>query len=450
MKSLVLHDKHNFVYILLVCILLNLFSCGGGGRKETPQAPTSETFNFKKYLFGPPSTLWTNVQSIDTSTGEVTVNGGDSKQPTTPFTFEWGDGTSINDWFPQSHIYQDKTRNYVVIVTSHYTDGTTDQAEAVVRFTSPKITPISLPPDISVTVPDHMITLQSRLYGLPSNLTYFDDSFFTTIPRSTIEYVLTVAALIQKDFVNGSVFLFDSKFEQVMLRDPSFNGMYSLWFTSPVSFGVGDYGFQGIIQWSSFIHEMGHNFTLNTPSNYYYGGKIDGNANAIYSESMAQIFQHATAYEIVNNSDYYGLSEDLTEDIKQSAISSIKIVRNAYENYLNAGKPFSSWNDQNTPVDETFNTFMTIAYKFFEHAENDGLGYKVPLKRMLSLLQTFDQNLAIQYDQLNNTPAAATFRSTLMVTALSYAFSKDLREEFKSLNFPIDDQLYSELYQRVQ
>ena len=38
---------------------------------------------------------------------------------------------------------------------------------------------------------------------------------------------------------------------------------------------------------------------------------IDGNANAIYSESMAQIFQHATGYEIVNNYDYYGLSEDL-------------------------------------------------------------------------------------------------------------------------------------------
>lgn len=176
-------------------------------------------------------------------------------------------------------------------------------------------------------------------------------------------------------------------------------GMYSLWFTSPVSFGVGDYGFQGTIQWSSFIHEMGHNnFTLNTPYNYYYGGKIDGNANAIYSESMAQIIQHATAYEIINNSDYYGLSEDLTEDIKRSVISSIKIVRNAYENYLNTGKPFSSWNDPSTPEDETFDTFMTIAYKFFEHGENDGLGYKVPLKRMLTLLQTFDQNLATQYD----------------------------------------------------
>ena len=66
-----------------------------------------------------------------------------------------------------------------------------------------------------------------------------------------------------------------------------------------------DYGFQGTIEWSSFMHEMGHNFTLNSPADYYYGGKIDGNANAIFSESLAQIFQHATAFEIINNySDY--------------------------------------------------------------------------------------------------------------------------------------------------
>lgn len=435
--------------VSLIAILF-LLNCGGSGGKATPQAPTSEIFNFKHYLFGPPTTLSLFMQSIDPSTGMVVVNGGDSKQPVTPFTFNWGDGTSTDGGFPQSHTYQDKTRNYVVTVTSHYTDETTAQTEAVVRFTAPKITPLSLPPDVTVTIPDHMVALQSRLYGLPSNLTYFDDSFFTIMPRSTVEYVLTIAASMQKDFVNNNVFLFDGKFEQVMLRDPSFGGMYSLWFTSPVSFGAGNYAFQGTVQWSSFMHEMGHNFTLNTPSNYYYGGKIDGNANAIYSESMAQIFQHATAYEMINNAAHYGLSEDLTLDIKQSAISSIQIVRNAYENYLYSGMHFSSWNDPDTPADETFDTFMTIAYKFFEHAENDGLGYKGPLKRMLSLLQAFDQSLATEYDPSSNTAAAEAFRATLMVTALSYAFKEDLRAEFKGLSFPIDDQLYTELYQRVQ
>jgi len=34
-----------------------------------------------------------------------------------------------------------------------------------------------------------------------------------------------------------------------------------------------------------------------------------------------------------------------------------------------------------------------------------------------------------------------------MVTALSYAFSQDLRSEFMSLNFPIDDATFEQLYE---
>jgi hypothetical protein len=67
----------------------------------------------------------------------------------------------------------------------------------------------------------------------------------------------------------------------------------------------------------------------------------------------------------------------------------------------------------------------------------------------MTLLQGFCQDWADRYDQLNNTTAADTFRSTLMVTALSYAFSSDLRNEFRNLNFPVDDQIYNELYNSV-
>jgi hypothetical protein len=89
---------------------------------------------------------------------------------------------------------------------------------------------------------------------------------------------------------------------------------------------------------------------------------------------------------------------------------------------------------------------MAIAYKFCAHAENAGGGYRMPLKRMMKLLQGFCLNWAQRYDQLYNTAAADTFRSTLMVSALSYAFLTDMREEFRLLNFPISDQLYIELY----
>ena len=206
---------------------------------------------------------------------------------------------------------------------------------------------------------------------------------------------------------------------------------------------------QGSIPWSSMFHEMGHDMTLNSPSNYFYGGKIDGNANAIFSESMAQIFQHATAYELINSTGTYGLGNDIVFEIKQSAIQSMWLVRSSYEDYVSSGMKFSSWNDPATPVDETFGTFMTIAYRFFVHAENSGLGYQIPLEKMTNLLQKFGEIDRERYSQNNNTPTAETFRATLMVAALSYGFGEDLRTEFRNLKFPISDETYNELIQRA-
>jgi hypothetical protein len=414
-----------------------------------PSVSSAAEFNFKKYLFGPRVTLSMNVKSLDPSTGKVVIEGGDTRCPAIPFTFNWGDGKESDGWFPESHTYGDRIKNYVVKVTAHYSDGKTDKESVLVAFTGPKIIPLTLRSDLAVAIPDHRIALKTRLYPVPQNLTYFNDSFFPRIARSDVEYVLTVAATEQDDFVNNNVFLVNGNFLQVVLRDPSFQGMYSLWFTSPVSFGAGDYGFQGNLEWLSFMHEMGHNFTLNTPSNYIFGGRVDGNANAIYSESMAQIFSHAAAYRIINSGEYYGLSDDLVEGIKENAISSIRSLRSTYEDYLSSGKPYCSWNDPSTEVDETFGTFTTIAYKFLQHAENDGKGYVIPLKRMLTLLQTFDRDLCTRYDPAHDTKAGSTFRATFMVTALSYAFEKDLRGEFKRLNFPIDNQVYDELYRKV-
>ena len=340
------------------------------------------------------------------------------------------------------------TINYIVKVTANYSGGETDEAEVLVRFVPPTIIPITLSDIITVHIPDEDVALGTRLfpgYTPPLQLTFFDDNYFNDIPRTTLEYILSVAATIQRDFVNDNTYLFEDKFEEFMFRDPVFGGAYSLWFTDPVAFGVGDIFMQETIDYSSLFHEMGHNFTLNTPGTFYFGGRIDGNANAIYSESMAQIFQHATGYEIVNNYDDYGLSMDLMMDIKQQVIRTIKFVRDEYDLYILNNKPFTSWNDPSTEVDETMLTFMTIAYKFCEHAEISGEGYLLPLQRMMSLLQGFCQEWMNSYDQLNNNATADEFRSTLMVKALSEAFQTDLREEFRDLNFPVSDQIYNAL-----
>ena len=110
---------------------------------------------------------------------------------------------------------------------------------------------------------------------------------------------------------------------------------------------------------------------------------------------------------------------------------------------------FRSWNDPGTPEDETVDTFATLAYKFCAHAEMGGSGYREPLKRMTQLLGLFDEDLELRYDRHNNTAQADSFRATLMVTALSYGFDSDLRNEFIELNFPICFETYDELMDRV-
>lgn len=408
-------------------------------------------FDYKRYLFGTPPTLKVAIQTIDTSAGKITVNGYDSQSPSTPFTWCWGDGIITTGFFPQQHAYQNHSKNFVLKVITEYSIGNTDSVEVLVHFASPSIIPISLSPDITVTIPSTNVKLSSRQegYGFSGTLSYFNDGFFYALPRTVLEYVASVASSIQNDFVNGNVFLINGKFQQVMLRDSAVGGAYAIWYSSPVAFGVGDAYLIEPIGYSSLFHEMGHNFTLNTPATYYYGGKIDGVANAIYSEVMAQIFQHATGYELINNYKMYGLSDDLMFNIRSDVISSIEWVRSSYNHYVSTGKKFTSWNNPNTPADETFDTFMTIAYKFMEQAENMGQGYKNPVKRMMGMLQGFSSNWEQRYSPLSNTAAADTFRATLMVAAVSFGFGKDLRNDFRNLNFPISDLVYNELNNSV-
>ena len=90
----------------------------------------------ERELFGELSAISVWVVNINSSTGEVTVNGVDTQEPTIPFTWDWGDGTIHGGWFPQQHTYSDVTKNYIVKVTAHYSGGETDSGEVLVRFGS--------------------------------------------------------------------------------------------------------------------------------------------------------------------------------------------------------------------------------------------------------------------------------------------------------------------------
>ncbi len=412
-------------------------------------SPCHGAFDYSECLFGPAKTLAVSVATIDRESGTVECTGSDTAQPEQPFTWEWGDGEQTAGFFPQTHSYKDRRRNYIVKVTAQYADGTSNTVEVPVLFgplSSPRAK-TQPPAGARVFVPAKMPRVRAvrAPYGVPPNLTVFDDSFFKACTRQTVEYVLSVAAAIQMDLVNGDVCTSHGRFEQALLRDPECGGMYSVWYTDPVCLASGDYGFTGNIEWSSFFHEMGHNVTLNSPAEFHWGFKQDGPANTIYSEFLAQVFQHATAYELVNNRDTYGIGRDLAYTIEQSARASMGIVRRSYEAYREDGCHFCSWNDGETERDETVTTFMTVAYKFFEHAEKDQHGYRQPVKRLMAFLQRFNPKWEKAFSAKSNSPEAERFRATLVCAALSYAFQKDLRREFRELHFPIDDKIFQQL-----
>jgi len=426
---------------LFLLILLTFFSGKAFSQKME--------FNYYDCLFGETGTLCVSVARIDRESGVIECNGGDTAQPAKPFSWDWGDGFRSRGFFPQTHQYRDRQRNYLVRVTSHYQNGGTDSAETIVCFHpfSPPSRRIALPGDVRVSIPRKKPGLQPvRAPYIPSpSLTVFDDSFFQICSRESAEYLLTITAAIQLDLANNNVCKTNGRFEQALLRDPASGGMYSIWYTEPIGLGAGDYAFKGDLQWSSLFHEMGHNVTLNSPAGYHWGFRQDGPANTIYSETMAQIFQHATAYELLNDSEKYGIGGDWAFDIARSARASMQIVRRSYANYRKNGCHFCSWNDKNTKNDETFDTFMTIAFKFFEHAERNRKGYRTPVKRIMEFMQRFNPEWEAGFSARKNNPRAEQFRATLSVAALSYAFNQDLRKEFLELRFPVDDDLFLKL-----
>ena len=375
----------------------------------------------------------------------VTVDGGDSRCPQTPFTFDWADGSRTEAFFPTTHTYADSKRDYTVTVTAHY-PGAKATATAAVRFTKPDYA-FRRDPGIPrrVRVAASPVRLGSTMPGYepPTDLLGFSDPDLG-MPRSLIEYILDIGHAIQMDFCNRDV---DSKggLDQVVLSQPNFGGAFSLWFTRPVSMGANPAYLSNPSGISSLFHETGHNITLNSPARFRFGGKTDGPMSTIVSETLAQIMQHATAYELLNHPGRYGLPGGVCEAIGRSAVQSFAVTSRAAREYAGHGHPYATiQSDQPGGPDRTFGTFMTVAYEFVRRADQQS-NFRQPVKRMMALLQTFCEGDRLRFQ----TRTDESFRGTLMVAALSYGFDADLRAEFRRLGFPVNDAVYAELMGRM-
>jgi hypothetical protein len=388
------------------------------------------------------SSLSARVQALNTTSGAVMIGGSDTQRPGTPFRFEWGDRQVSQGFFPAAHTYRDRSRNYTVRITATYGHGITDATEVGVRFAPRVLREFTVPAAVAVTLPEALPAIVSTLPGRAVPAVQPFAAADAPARRAVFERVMGAIAIIQRDLVNDDLQLSgDGTFRQIaaVAPEPSRNYASSVWFTDPVMFVARAGVFGDDPDWSTIAHEMGHNVTLNSPAAFRLGGKIDGSANAIVSEALGQIFQHVTCHLLVNHAADYGIPDDLAADIARRARASFTSLKR------NAASPFASWNDPATTVDETLPTFMTIAYQFFAAGDPDGARYRIATKRLMFFLQHFNEQWLARFSPRQNSPAAETFRATLMVAALSFGHERDLRDTFRRLHFPIDDAIFDEL-----
>ena len=424
---------------VLPLILAEVVLARGGGVKAADTKP----FSFFENRGGPEASL--TVQAPGVRGATVTLNGGDWRRPSTPFTFDWGDGSRSEAFFPTAHTYADTGRNYTVTTTAHYPTGES-QVSVTVSFVRPTY---AFERDAAilrrVTVASAPIRLESTMPGYepPAGLLGFADADLS-LPRELIEYVLDIGHSLQMDFCNRDV---DTRggLGQVVLSQPGFGGACSLWFTRPVCTAANPKYLSDPSGISSLFHEMGHNITLNSPARYRFGGKTDGPMSTIVSETLAQIMQHATAYELLNQPGQYGLPANVTEAIRRSAQDAFGVTSRAYREYVAKGCPYSTLQSGGPgEPDRTFGTFMAVAYEFVRMAD-ERRDFRKPLQRMMALLQTFNERDHQRFQARDS----EAFRGTLMVAAISYGFDTDVRPTFRHLRFPVDDGIYRELIGRM-
>jgi hypothetical protein len=71
---------------------------------------------------------------IEPSMRRVVLNGVDTARPSTPFHFDWGDGTASVGFFPQTKMYDEAGRAYKIKVVATYPNGLQGSSETVAQI----------------------------------------------------------------------------------------------------------------------------------------------------------------------------------------------------------------------------------------------------------------------------------------------------------------------------
>lgn len=411
-------------------------------------AHADTTLDYRRLLMDPPAQSIVRLH-VDTTARRVTVVGDDFRQPTIPFEFDWGDGAVTRGFFPAAHTYKADFEGGTIRMLSTYPDRST--ALAIREFHLSGAAPCKPNPRFPVSTDFHLTNVKTVLYDLSSKWDSVSKENMGDVSPKTVTSLFSAATGIISGFFGGDHDGFvGDRFPQIVFQDTGLQGgAYSVWYTRPVGFAIGR-NMTFSRDWSSVFHEMGHNIACNSPKGHRMGGRLDGNGNAILTESTAQILQHAAGRRLIEHAAEYGIDAPLRSQIAMSCESTMMTLARFGRKYVRDGCPFAAWDKPNTPQDETLLTFMYLAYRFCRGVEEYHVDWDKAVTRYATVLRTMDEPLYKRLDNKVPTDAAATADATLMVAAVSHGLDRDMRRDFRQAKFPIDDALYEELLTKAK
>ena len=347
-----------------------------------------------------------HIESIKNKT--VTINGVIYSEvgEITKIKWDWGDGISDEQWFPAKHNYEIKD-NYDFSVTAYDNKGTVKIINSKIR----------LLPIENITIHGEHVSF----INFPKN--YFDGS------PETPERVIEILDIFY-DILNGAHHesLSPERINFYYLSPNENGGAYSDSRLKSIFITAGlkhvEYH-----PWSSYAHEMSHNFAGQNPLFLFIA---ENGYSAFLDEHQAQINQEYVYRFIEQNYQTLKISENELSDMERSNWENRNIIKNEYNKYIQYDGPFLIKVTNQDQIENATRTGMALSYSIFGLLGNYGIeGIKI-------------FNRAIKDDSLSQAGFSKTHIPTeiemanYIVTAHSLAFKTDLTEVFKrDLNFPI-------------
>jgi hypothetical protein len=188
-------------------------------------------------------------------------------------------------------------------------------------------------------------------------------------------------------------------------------------------------GNSGNPRWEVMGHEQGHNF-FGATSGFY--GKM-AFPHPFLQESLAVLSSFYTYHYISEHARALGISSATLASLDSDYRNGRKYQSEMFAKYVREGKRFSVTDVLPSQALD----FMMITY-----------GEKYGWQHFKKLARAFENGMdpLVAFDDDGVTP---TEQSTYVVAALGAAFGRDFRTDFRNLNFPIDDNLYRSVSEKI-